>query len=281
MPIADPKLSTIMASCVILSTLVVLTIVSPREEDAILLIGNEYPASMLKYPANMGMDTELSYSLMPTSDYERLELRFSCLYEKDLGVNLSSPVDLEEYPLITTLKEAIEPIGGEPHVMDVTTELGDQIYDARVVDFSRYLSVFNSPSMISTLPVVFVILRDDGEVRYFEGSPGFFLDGDENLDYLSISRNGNKTEYFREDEMIRETPEISEAPQDGVLVFDDVRADERFSVTFSVDIAGDALRHIVDWTYQDHFAVLVQGYADGKLELVLVNVMSRGLGDEA
>ncbi len=276
----DTKLVAIIVSCIVLSTLVVITIIRPKGEDLLLLLGNEHPEALLKRPGSIGLDSGLTYSIMATSDLERLDLRFFSLYEKDLGLNLSKPIDLDEYPIISALMEKASLVGGEPEITDGTAMIGEIGYDAKVIDFSGFLSIFCEPSLISSLPVTFMLLSDGEELRYFEGSPGFFLDGEENLDYLAYSRNEEKSEFFREGTMIKGGPTISDAPLDGVLSFDDVRADERFSATFSVDMETDALRQLVEWTPDVHLAEVLKGHADGSLELLLINVMARGLEDE-
>jgi hypothetical protein len=59
-----------------------------------------------------------------------------------------------------------------------------------------------------------------------------------------------------------------------------VGTDERFSVTLQIDIFEDGLRQILDWTPDQYLIELVQGYADGNRELVIINVLARGLPDE-
>ncbi len=281
MPRIDPRLITIMVSSVILSTLIVLTLIEPKEEDALLLLGNEYPEAFLKRPYSLGMDTGLSYVFMATKDFEEVELRFSSLYEKDPGVNLSMPVNPSDVPVIARLQKEVAGLGGEMEVIEASADVGDAIYDSVLIDFSRFMEAFNDDAAISSLPLVFAFLTRGGEVRYFEGSPGFFLDAEENLDYLSTACNEEKLEYFREGQMLREdAPKISEAPRDGVLVYEDVEMDDRFTVTLHFDMVEDALRHIVEWSPDTHMMELVRGYVDGKLELILLNVAGRGLKDE-
>jgi hypothetical protein len=273
----DPRLIAILVSSVILSTVLVLTLIKPRGEQALILLGNEFPESIPKRPYSIGLENELSYVVMATRDFEEVELRFSSLYEKDPGVNVSDPL---EYPLISDLLTRIGALGGEVDVLETTAELGGEEYDATVIDFSGFLGYFNDETSLSVLPTVFVILSKGDETRYFEGSSTFFLDQLENMNYLSTARNEEKIEYFKEGQMLKEGLVISDAERDGILRYEDVRRDERFSVTLQIDIFEDGLRQILTWTPDQHFIELVQGYSDGKRELVIINVIARGLSDE-
>jgi hypothetical protein len=125
-----------------------------------------------------------------------------------------------------------------------------------------------------------MILSREDEVRYLEGSSTFFLDGMENIDYISTARNEEKLEYFEEGQMISGGLVVSNSSRDGVLRYEDVERDERFSVTLQMDIEEDGLRQILDWTPDEHFVELVQVYADGTRELLIINVFARGLPDE-
>jgi hypothetical protein len=276
----DPRLVAILVSSVILSTLLVLTLIKPRGEQALLLLGNEYPEAIPKRPHSIGLANELSYVVMATREFEEVELRFSSLYEKDPGINVSTPVDPMEFPMIATLDERVKYLGGEVVRLETTAEVGGVEFEATIIDFSDFLEYFNDEVSLSVLPTVYVILSRDGEVKYFEGSSTFFLDAVENINYLSTARNEEKIEYFKEGQMLKEGLVISDSKRDGVLTYEDVQMDERFSVTFQIDIEEDGLRQILDWTPDAHFIELVQGYADGSRELVLLNVISRGLSDE-
>ena len=276
----DPRLVAILVSSVILSTLLVLTLIKPRGEQALLLLGNEYPEAIPKRPYSIGLANELSYVVMATREFEEVEFRFSSLYEKDPGVNVSTPVDPMEFPMIAILDERIRALGGSVVALETSAEVGGEEYDATVIDFSGFLEYFNDEVSLSALPTVYVILSKEGDIRYFEGTSAFFLDAVENINYLSTSRNEDKVEYFKEGQMLKEGLVISDSKRNGILKYDDVQRDERFSVTFQIDIQEDGLRQILDWSPEAHFIELVQGYADGSRELVLLNVISRGLSDE-
>lgn len=276
----DPRLVAILISSVILSTLLVLSMIKPGGEKALLLLGNEYPEAIPKRPYSIGLENELSYVIMATREFELVEMRFSSLYEKDPGINISTPVDPMEFPMVRNLNDRIEALGGEVEVLDATAEIGDEEWDARIIDFSTFLEYFNNEVSLSVLPTVYVILSREGEVRYFEGSSTFFLEGLENVDYISTARNEEKVEYFEEGQMIGGGPVISDSSHDGILRYEDVERDERFSVTLQMDIEEDGLRQILDWTPDDHFIELVQVYADGSRELLVMNVFARGLPDE-
>lgn len=277
MPRVDPRLATIIVSSVILSTLLVATIVKPKAEDALLVLGNEYPQALVKRAPAVGLDSELSFSFMATRDFERVELRFSSLYEKDLDANISSSVSLRELPNVAEVAGYVAALGGDGEMMEKDIEINGTRYEATILDFSRFLEAFNNGSMMSTLPLVFAMLVRGDEVRYFEGCPGFFMEAEQNLQYLTISRGDDKKEYVRSGTMLKEVPRISDAPRDGVLVFDTVKRDERFSVSFTIDIPDDGLRQIVTWLPDKHLLELVRGYSDGVLEVVLVDPMQRGV----
>lgn len=277
MPRVDPRLATILASSVILSTLLVATIVKPKAEDALLVLGNEYPQALVKRAPAVGLDSELSFSFMATRDFERVELRFSSLYEKDLDANLSGSISLHELPNIAKVEGYVAALGGDAEVMDEDVELNGTRYRATILDFSRFLEAFNNGSTLATLPLVFAILVKGDEVRYFEGCPGFFMEAEQNLQYLTISRGDDKKEYIRSGTMLKEVPRISDAPQGGILIFETVKKDERFSVSFTIDIPDDGLRQIVTWVPERHLLELVQGYSDGKREVLLVDPMQRGV----
>jgi len=262
---------------VILSTLLVATIVKPKAEDALLVLGNEYPQALVKRAPAVGLDSELSFSFMATRDFERVELRFSSLYEKDLDANLSGSISLHELPNIAKVEGYVAALGGDAEVMDEDVELNGTRYRATILDFSRFLEAFNNGSTLATLPLVFAILVKGDEVRYFEGCPGFFMEAEQNLQYLTISRGDDKKEYIRSGTMLKEVPRISDAPQGGILIFETVKKDERFSVSFTIDIPDDGLRQIVTWVPERHLLELVQGYSDGKREVLLVDPMQRGV----
>ncbi len=277
MPRIDPRLATIMASSVILSTLLVATIVKPKAEDALLVLGNEYPQALVKRAPAVGLDSELSFSFMATRDFERVELRFSSLFEKDLDANVSASISLHELPNVAKVEGYVTTLGGDAEMMEADIELNGTRYEATILDFSRFLEAFNNGSMMATLPLVFAMLVRGDEVRYFEGCPGFFMEAEQSLQYLTISRGDDKKEYIRSGTMLKEVPRTSEAPRDGVLVFDTVKRDERFSVSFTIDIPEDGLRQIVTWVPERHLLELVQGYSDGERAVLLVDPMQRGV----
>jgi len=277
LPRIDPRLGAIIASSVILSTLLVATIVKPKEEDALLVLANEYPLALVKRAQAMGLDSELSFSFMATRDFERVELRFSSLYEKDLGANASGSVDLRDLPNVAKLESYVAALGGYAEIIERDAELNGTRYRATIADFSRFLEAFNNRSMMSKLPLVFAMLVRGDQVRYFEGYPGFFMEPERSLQYLTISRGTEKKEYVRPGTMLKQLPRISEAPADGVLVFEAVKRDERFSVSFTIDIPEDGLRQIVTWAPERYLIELVTGYCDGALEAVLMDPMQRGV----
>jgi len=276
----DPRLVAILLSSVILSTLLVLTLIKPRGEQPLLLLGNEYPEAIPKRPYSIGLENELSYVIMATREFELVEMRFSSLYEKDPGINVSTPVDPMEFPVVAELNDRVEALGGEVEVIEATADIGGEEWDARIIDFSTFLEYFNDDVSLSVLPTVYMILSREDEIRYFEGSSTFFLDGMENIDYISTARNEEKLEYFEEGQMISGGLVVSNSSRDGVLRYEDVERDERFSVTLQMDIEEDGLRQILDWTPDEHFVELVQVYADGTRELLIINVFARGLPDE-
>jgi hypothetical protein len=199
MPRIDPRLVTIMISAVILSTLLVLTIIKPKEEDALLLIGKEHLDAIVKRPISIGRDAEVSYTFMATRDFERVELRFSSLYERDPGVSISRPASRDAFPNMALMEARVVALGGEGEVIERQAEVNGSSYQATIVDYSRFLEVFSDGSMLSKLPLVFVILESGDEVRYFEGRSCFFLDPEDNLEYLTIwcSRTSPETRGSR------------------------------------------------------------------------------------
>lgn len=280
MPRIDPRLVTIMVSAVILSTLLVATLTGSRGEESLLVLGNEYPEAIVKRSSSIGIDSSFSFTFMATHDFEKVVLRFSSLWEKDLGMNLSqpiSPMSMDIFPSIDLMGRQVALLGGEAEIIEETVEIDDRSYDATIIDFSRFLEVFTDSSMLSKLPLTFVILVRDDEIRYFEGYPCFFMDAPNTLEYLTTSRNEEKQEYFRAGRMLKQVSDISSAPLDGVLVYQDVARDERFSVAFNIDIPEDGLRQIVQWYPDVHVMELVRGYVDGELETILIDVVPRGL----
>jgi hypothetical protein len=280
LPRMDPRLVTIMVSCVILSTLLVVSIVRPAEEAPLLLLSNEFPEAIPKRPNSIGLESEISYVIMATRDFEEVEIRHTCLWEKDPGIDLPPNPEPASLPIVQRLEAEVEALGGEMEVIELRVELSGKEYTGKVADFSRFLEAFNEGDSLSALPLTFVILTHGDDTRYFEGSPCFFLEEEFTLDYLSLSRGENKTEYFQEGQMMGETLGISEAPAGGILTFRDVSRDERFSTILQVDIPEDALRQITEWTPEVHLLELVRCHGDGRLVLTIANPFTRGLSVE-
>jgi hypothetical protein len=172
MPSIDPRLVTILVASLIVSTLLVATIIR-HDEEPLLLLDNEFPEAIDRVAV---MDLGLTFSLMATRDLERLELRFSCLYERDPEVYISLPISMDVIPNVARLMQEIELLDGEVGAIEGTAMIDNQVYDAMIMDFSLFLENFNDEPMLVEVPLIFAILTRDEEVRYFEGSPGFFLD---------------------------------------------------------------------------------------------------------
>jgi hypothetical protein len=60
-------------------------------------------------------------------------------------------------------------------------------------------------------------------------------------------------------------------------VFEDVTRDERFTVSFQIDIMEDGLRQITEWLPDTYMIGLARGYVDGELEKTDVIVLPRGV----
>ncbi len=277
MPHVDPRLVTIMISCVILSSLLVVTLIVPKAEEALVLLGNEFPGAILKEAAARGLEARFALALMASRDFDRVEIRVSALYQKPFEGNISAAPSLEDLPSVIRFRDHVQALGARPTEIRTNAEINGTVYDAIIMDFSMCLEPFTDASMRSTLPLVFVLLTRPGEAIFFEGSPCFFMDPLTTLEYVEIRRSEDSREYHRSGKLLKPGLDMSGIPMDGVLVFEGVREDERFGVSFLVDIPADGLPQIVSWRPDVYMMELIQAYADGGLELVLVNIAPRGV----
>lgn len=267
----DPRLVSILVTAVILSTLIVLTIFEFEETEDILLLRNQYPEIFVKKSAQKGVDTSFSFAVISGRKLGEMELRFASLYEKEPGYDWSEltseptadVVDFAEHiKTIEVMRERTESLGGSPEIIVRSLVINETRYDAVLYDFSRFLGLFcNSVQELSEWPSLFLVLKANRTVRYFEGRTGFFLGAPQTLDYLLISKDGNRSEYIGFD--------LESAPI-GILRYEDLEKDQKISVIFEVQVEVEELPEIPLGATERLVIQVVEGYADGNLTLLQV-----------
>jgi hypothetical protein len=110
-------------------------------------------------------------------------------------------------------------------------------------------------------------MKRDDSIRFFEGRTGFFLSQDEVIKYLMISHNEEKTEYLGRD--------IVDAPY-GILRYPDIGKDDKVTVIYEVLSQVDQVPEIPLGTEDRFILQMIKGYADGNMELLIVNGVPMG-----
>ena len=275
MPRVDARLVAIMASAVILSTLVVATVFRAARPEEITVLRSKCPEVFVKDSTQKGIDTSFSFGAIAGRDMKELELRFNLLYEEpptyEEGWEPDERTDLDEIvsriPIIASLIERVAALGGDYERIERDLEINGTWYQAQIYDFSRFLGIFSDDDALSMWVSSFAVLKRGSRVRFFKGRTGFFLDQADVLDYLMISYNEDKTEYL--------ASEMGKAPY-GIMVHEDAEKDDKVSVIFEVLVSYEEIPEIPLGKPERALLQLVKGYADGNLSLVLVNDVALG-----
>lgn len=270
MPNIDPRLATIMAVAVILSTLIVLTIHNAAKPEVITNLRNNYPEVFVKESVQKGIETSFSFAAISGRNLKELELRFAILYEEP---PVCSPKDwqpvegtsLEEVvshiPIIGAVGSKVTGFGGEFEKVERIMEVNGTRYEVVLYDFSRFLGLFSGDEELSRWTSLFAVLKNEEEVRFFEGRTGFFLEQQNVVEYLMTSHGENRTEYLGKG--------LEGAPF-GILRYTDFGKDEKVSTIFEVLADVEAIPEIPLGKNRLLLQV-IQGYADGQLSLFIVN----------
>ena len=264
----DPKLLVLMLIIVILSTLTVITIFRASEPEDLMCLGNRYPEIFVKESAQKGVETSFSFSVISGRDLGELELRFSILYEKTPSYD---PADWEpdektslkelasHIPVIATLESELDLLGIQYEVLERVVEVNGTSYDAVLYDFGRFMGLFSDGRSLSQATAVFAVLGKDDDTRFFQGRTGFFLEQDQVVEYLTIARGENRTEYI----------DLGDAPF-GIMRYADVEKDEKISVAFDVQAEIDLIPEI-SGAGDQLLLQIIKGYVDGDMALLITN----------
>ncbi len=273
----DSRLYTILAVAVIMSTLVVATIFRADKPEEIAILRNKKPEMFIKEAAQKGVESSFSFSCISGREMGQMELRFSVLAEKEPiydpdwvpGEETSAAETANHIVTLVSILSTMERLGAEPPIIQRAMEVNGTEYDAAIYDFSRILELFcSSRRGLSKSISVFAVLKKGEEVRYFEGRTGFFLDQVNSLDYLTVRRGENRSEYVGD--------ELEDSPF-GILRYSDFPKDEEISVIFEVQVEVDAIPEIPLGVTDRLVLQMIQGYADGDLSMFVLNGMPVGL----
>ena len=271
----DPRLSTVLLICVILSTLFVVTIFkAPRPKD-LTCVSDRYPEIFVRGSAQKGIETSFSFGVISGRDLREMTLQFAVLYEGPPIYDESGWIPAEETPLeevashiqiIADLRSAVSSLGGDYEVIQQAVELNGTLYDAIQYDFAGFMGIFNGDEALSQHVSTYVILKKGQSTRLFQGRTGFFLDQGRTVQYLSISVNRNKTEYL---------PSGMHAAPFGTIRCEEFAKNQKVSVTYEV-LADEAVLPEVPPVEGRWLLQIVKGYADGRLALFIANPIPLG-----
>ncbi len=275
MPSIDPKLSAMLTICVILSTLAVITVFKAQQPEELACLRNRFPEVFVRDSAQKGIETSFSFGVMSGRDLRRMELKFFMFYEEpptynEKGWTPGNETTLEEVvsriPAIADLCSAVSSLGGEYEVLERQVELDGVSYEAMQYDFSSFLGTFNDDRTLSCHVSIYMVLKKGTSIRCFQGRNGFFLDQEGTIQYLSISVDENRTEYY---------PSKMGAAPPGILRYDDFHRNQKVAVIYEV-LADDSVLPEAPPIAGRSLLQVVKGYADGSLALFLVNPIPMG-----
>jgi len=271
----DPRLPTILLICVILSTLVVLTIFKAPHPKDLTCLSNRYPEIFVRGSAQKGIETSFSFGVVSGRDLREMTLRFAVLYEEppiydESGWTPGEETSLEEVAahiqVIADLRSSVSSLGGDYEVIEREVELNGTLYDALQYDFAGFMGIFNDDGALSRHISTYMILKNGKDTRLFQGRTGFFLDQERTVQYLSISVKQNQTEYL---------PSGMHAASFGTIRCEGFGKNQKVSVAYEVLADESALPEVPPaagrWLLQ-----VVKGYADGRLALFTANPIPIG-----
>lgn len=230
---------------VILSTLVVLTILGPRDQKAYKVLSNEYPAEFYDLSSPMGKEMTFNFAIMANRRYRRLELSFAILSLTQLDQSNVLVPDLrpqDPWQLLNNTvafrdtQDLAERLGSGTEIMSGTLEMLGCEFDALVYDFTPVLRPLLESDM-KTMTTIFGALRDEnGTFYYYEGCPSFFFRPQDNLLLLTISHSDEELSYLpgAEEFNVSGYLPMSSAPSAGVISFNRTGRFGTFSILFSV-----------------------------------------------
>ena len=271
----DSRLSTILLICVILSTLVVVTIFRTPQPKDLTCLSNRYPEIFVRGSAQKGIESSFSFGVVSGRSLREMTLRFAVLYEESPTYDESGWTPAEETPIedvashiqvLADLRSTISSMGGNYEVIQQPIELNGTLYDAVQYDFTGFMGIFNGDGALSQHISTYVILKKGGNTRLFQGRTGFFLDQEHTLQYLSISVNRNQTEYL--------SSEMPAAPF-GTIRCEGFGKNEKVSVSYEV-LADESVLPEMPPVQGRWLLQIVKGYADGRLALFIANPIPLG-----
>jgi len=250
------------------------------------------PVEILRHDWNLPVDRERlviptqegryahTLSLMVRRPIGELQLRFSVLENQSLTAADQSArpprEKIRSVPEVGALITSIDGIAKSSplKIWERQTEAvcNGEAYSAVIVDLTGAIEALSPPNKTRSMATVHAFLFDEeGSLRqYYRGFTDFFLERETTLLDLTVQLNRNITRYAQRASATVGTLPLERAPEMGVLLFRDLKRDDRISIVVAIDPArvprGPALLQVVSV------------YVDGSYYTDFTNLLHRSSG---
>lgn len=281
----DSSLAAIIAIVLITSALIVLTIAKEDVEERYVILKNEFP-ERLKAQASLTSSEEMGFSfgILLREDFTSVEIQYSILSQGELPSPTNASMDggLEDVVAsVPAVSMLVNETGNDIvpyHKKEVEAEHGDEQLEGLFFDFP-VVRMYTDPSLSSGVRTSFLFLENGEEVLYFQGCSDFFFnrlgglfgfilpDGTpvrSTIEELRIWRDEEATSYTSAAVVPSGWKDIYESPDFGIVTFEDVKKNEKFSVDFTVETPERPAGML---------AQVIRVFADGELLHLQINLI--------
>ncbi len=277
----DKRLLVMLSIIAILSTSVVSLFFREKVVEPVEILRHDWnlpsEGESLLIPYEEGRFA-YTFAIVARQPVAELELRFATLENQTLPRNISlvgesiaeKALSLPDVgPLLQTLESFSNATPMELKQADTTVQWRGHVYQAHILDYTESIEALAMPDTLRRLATIhaFLFNSDGGLARYYRGPPDFFWRRDTTLVDLTIQRNKNVTKYAQRASEATGTTPMDLAPPFGVLRFEDLKKDDRISITISFNPARVSGRKAL--------MQVVAVHVDGVFHRLYISIMER------
>ncbi len=242
----ERRLIGVLIMSLIVGSLISLYLIRERIETPLSVIDESFPMKALAGTSELDRD-KYSVAFVSREDLKRVDVRFAYLIqvEPDLtegsgSAEVSQPEKAgEKIGQVSSKIDAMRRSGYEPDVTTQDVVVGGEKQTLVIYDFGSKLNPILPASGSSYFTTVYAVLINKSKKidGLFEGVSDFFYMREISLKEMEITRNENKTTYLavESEEVLRPGVRPAEAaPEQGRVVFTDVRRNDRVSIVYRV-----------------------------------------------
>ncbi len=252
----DASLGSIILIVLISSALVVFTLAQEEVESPVTILKNQYPSRIYSQASVTTREKmDFSFSVAARKKLARLGIQYVTLVETDPVPGPLNPSSSWEGILgnISALKALTKESGNpylETEVRSIEVEHGNWSYEGVFYDFP-VVRFYASPECSDQVLTSFLMLKNETHVLYFEGISDFYIHrlgryygislpqeerNRSSIDRMKIRRNQEVATYSSAQDAPPGALPITEVPEKGRVVFDDLEEHDTISIDFTIEI---------------------------------------------